>query len=173
MKFTNPEKLDIYSVLKIRIDEYFVTAAESPFADGKMIFKIILWMGSWLGSYLLILFGHLSILQFFGIGIFHMFTHLMIAFNIAHDANHGSVSRIPFWNRLLSHSLDLIGANALLWKINHNEVHHTFVNVDGKDNSIEGYKIFRFSNKEKRSQVHGSSTSMRVFFMACPHSIMC
>jgi len=164
MKFTNPEKLDFYVVLKRRIDEYFVSTSQSQYADWKMITKIILWLGTWLGSYLLILFGHLSVLQFFGVGLFHMFTHLMIAFNIAHDANHGSISKHPFWNNLLSHSLDLVGANALLWRINHNEVHHTFVNVDGMDNSIEGYKIFRFTNKDKREPIHRFQHLYATFF---------
>jgi linoleoyl-CoA desaturase len=144
VKFSAKNKSEMFSLMKLRIDDYFKRTNTSQFANAAMKFKIVLWLSLWLVSIVAVYFTWGNPLLTFTIGFLHMFTQVMIAFNIAHDANHGSVFASGKLNRLLSYSMDLIGCNSELWRFNHNQQHHTFVNVDGHDNSVEGYKLFRF-----------------------------
>lgn len=45
--------------------------------------------------------------------------HALIGLNVQHDANHGAVSRKPFWNDLLGFGVDMIGGSKWLWMEQH------------------------------------------------------
>ncbi len=61
-----------------------------------------------------------------------------VGFSVMHDANHGATSASRGVNRLLSYSLDLLGASSVLWRHKHNVMHHTYTNVSGADPDLEG-----------------------------------
>jgi linoleoyl-CoA desaturase len=48
-----------------------------------------------------------------------------VGMGVMHDAIHGSYSKNPRINRFLGYIMNLIGANANVWKIQHNVLHHT------------------------------------------------
>src|ERR1043165_3156359 len=56
---------------------------------------------------------------------------------IMHDANHGSFSRRRWVNRTLAYSSDALGASSLLWRVQHNTLHHGNTNVVGHDADLE------------------------------------
>ena len=55
---------------------------------------------------------------------------------VMHDAIHGSYSKNKKINTFLGYSFNLIGANAIVWKIQHNVLHHTYPNIDQADDDI-------------------------------------
>ncbi|MGZ6126152.1 MAG: fatty acid desaturase family protein, partial [Myxococcales bacterium] len=61
-----------------------------------------------------------------------------VGFCVMHDANHGAASPSPRVNRMLSFSLDLLGASSALWRQKHNVLHHTYTNISGADPDLEG-----------------------------------
>jgi linoleoyl-CoA desaturase len=72
-----------------------------------------------------------------------------------HDANHGATSASPRFNRILSLSLDLIGASSVLWRDKHNVKHHTYTNVAGADPDLEGGKpLLRLAPWQERRPWH-------------------
>jgi linoleoyl-CoA desaturase len=144
VKFAAKNKSEMLCIMKQKIDEYFKNHHTTQFANAAMKFKIILWLSLWAISIVALYTTRGNPWLTLAIGFGHMLTHVMIAFNIAHDANHGAISPNAKVNRLLSYSLDLIGVSSELWRYNHNQQHHTFVNIEGHDNSVEGYKIFKF-----------------------------
>jgi linoleoyl-CoA desaturase len=77
-----------------------------------------------------------------------------IGLAIMHDANHGSLSSKSWVNNLFSFSLNIIGGNSLNWKIQHNVLHHSFTNVHGVDEDLEGGHIMRFTPKEPWKKHH-------------------
>ncbi len=154
VKFASGNKSQLLSLMKQRIDQYFKTNNISQYANAAMKFKIALWLSLWLISIVALYFTSGNAWLTFFVGFFHMFTHVMIAFNIAHDANHGALSPNAKTNRLFAYSLDLIGSNSELWRFSHNQQHHTFVNIDGHDGSVEGYKLFRFCPAAPRYWYH-------------------
>src|SRR5690606_27737103 len=59
-----------------------------------------------------------------------------IGMGIMHDAIHGSYSKNRKVNKYLGYTMNLIGANATVWKIQHNVLHHTYTNIQQADDDI-------------------------------------
>ena len=68
-----------------------------------------------------------------GIGAFSAF----IGFNVCHDAIHGAYSSKSWVNTSLSLVFNVIGANAYVWSITHNKIHHTYTNIPDHDEDID------------------------------------
>lgn len=77
-----------------------------------------------------------------------------IGLAIMHDANHGSLSSKKWVNKLFGYSLNIIGGNSLSWKIQHNVLHHSFTNIHGLDEDLEGGHIMRFTPHEPWKKHH-------------------
>ncbi|WP_298238244.1 acyl-CoA desaturase [uncultured Algibacter sp.] len=77
-----------------------------------------------------------------------------IGMGVMHDAIHGSYSKNKKINKLLSYTFNLIGANATVWKIQHNILHHTYTNIDHADDDLNAPFFLRFSPNAKYYWVH-------------------
>ncbi len=154
VKYNNSKQKEFLSTLRQEIKNYFEKNNLTPQADSAMWFKVFFWLFAWLGSYLLIVFGNFSPFWLLITAFFHGFTHLFIAFNISHDANHNSISRNLTVNRILSYSLDIIGVNSFLWRVSHNDEHHNFLNIHELDNNINGFGVMRFTTDDPLKPIH-------------------
>ena len=77
-----------------------------------------------------------------------------IGMNVMHDAIHGSYSKHRMVNRFMGYTMNLIGANATVWKIQHNVLHHTYTNIHEADDDINAPFFLRFSPHVKRYWWH-------------------
>lgn len=77
-----------------------------------------------------------------------------IGMGIMHDAIHGSYSKYQIVNRYLGYTMNLIGANATVWKIQHNVLHHTYTNIEGADDDINAPFFLRFSPHAEKNKLH-------------------
>ena len=77
-----------------------------------------------------------------------------IGMGVMHDANHGTYSGNRKVNKFLGYTMNLIGANDTVWKIQHNVLHHTYTNIDEADGDINPPLILRFSPHAKRYWLH-------------------
>jgi linoleoyl-CoA desaturase len=77
-----------------------------------------------------------------------------IGMGVMHDAIHGSYSKNKNINTLLGYTFNLIGANATVWRIQHNVLHHTFTNIDHADDDLNAPFFLRFSPNAKHYAVH-------------------
>jgi linoleoyl-CoA desaturase len=83
------------------------------------------------------------------------FIQATIGFNVMHDAAHGSYSDNNLTNRFIAFvGGDLMGGSTFMWKIKHNILHHTYTNIDGLDDDIAKYPIFRLSPHQDRKWFH-------------------
>jgi len=102
-----------------------------------MVLKTVFYIACMVISYGLILTGIfpplIQLLLAVSLGI----SMALIGFNICHDALHGSYSANKKVNKGLGLLFNLIGANAYVWTIAHNIVHHTYTNIPGHDEDIE------------------------------------
>ena len=51
-------------------------------------------------------------------------------------------------------SINMLGGNANMWKLQHNVLHHTYTNIQGHDEDIEAGRIIRFSEHTKWHKFH-------------------
>ena len=77
-----------------------------------------------------------------------------IGMGVMHDAIHGSYSKNKKINTLLGYTFNLIGANATVWKIQHNVLHHTYTSIDHADDDLNAPFFLRFSPHAKHYWVH-------------------
>jgi len=73
---------------------------------------------------------------------------------VMHDANHGSYSTNKTVNYLLSRTMNLIGANATVWKIQHNVLHHTYTNIPEADSDLDQPFFLRFDPHKEWRAIH-------------------
>jgi linoleoyl-CoA desaturase len=77
-----------------------------------------------------------------------------IGLGVMHDANHGSISRKRWVNKLLSYSMNMIGGSSFTWKIQHNVLHHSYTNIYELDEDIHDKPMLRLSPHGELKPVH-------------------
>ena len=153
-RFNRNSQKDFSKTLRSRVNSYFEESKLKRTADWKIAPKAFVVFGMYFIPYLMFLIFPFPPIAFFlswvlmGIGV------AGIGLAIMHEANHGSLSSKPWVNTLFGYSLNIIGGNSLSWRIQHNVLHHTFTNVRGLDEDLEGGHIMRFTPKEPWKKHH-------------------
>lgn len=91
----------------------------------------------YLVSYLLMISNMFSGLGLLLLALVFGGINVLIVFNIAHDAAHNALFRNRRLNKALTYTFNLVGANAYLWNITHNQIHHSYPNIGEYDTDIE------------------------------------
>lgn len=168
IKFINKDKTQFYSVLKERVDNYFIENKISQHANFTMVVKTIVMLSLYFVPYILIMTQGYSLM---GMWVCSMIMGLGLAgigMSIQHDANHDAYSANPMINKLLSMSLSIGGGDNKNWKTQHNLLHHTFTNVHGYDKDIDDKVIMRFSPQGKYKKIQ----KFQVVYVFLFYSIM-
>ena len=162
--FTGKEGREFYGTVRQRVEEYFRERNLSKNANATMVFKTVLFLGSLTACYLLIMlmdfpwYANLVLVSVLGLSA------AFIGLNISHDAIHGSYSKHPIVNKILGFSFNMVGANAYMWSIMHNVVHHTFTNIPGIDEDIEPIPLIRISPDQKLKKIQRYQHIYAYFF---------
>jgi linoleoyl-CoA desaturase len=151
---SSPSGSLFYEDVKNQVNKYFTDNKISSLANNEMRMKCFFWISFWFLSLVAVIVLKEYLLIAFFIGVAHMFSHLMIAFNIAHDANHAALFKSKGLNNFFGYFMEVLGCNKKLWMIAHNQEHHTFINVHEHDNNIDGYKLLRFTPEDKWRKHH-------------------
>jgi linoleoyl-CoA desaturase len=140
--------------LSLKVDDYFARRGISRHANAEMMFKTFLGFTLWLGTYAWLITRGYSIWGLVVAYVVHGYAQLFVAFNIAHDANHRAYSENPRVNRALSFTFDMVGVSSYMWRLLHNDSHHSFVNIRGADTTFISGTLFRFSSSDQRRRFH-------------------
>ena len=174
-RFSHEKQAEFFKTLKNRVNNYFQENQLSMSGGQKMIGKIIFMFTLYLTPFILI-FTPLASATWLYLGLWILMGLGMsgIGLAIMHDANHGALSGNKRVNTILSYTMDLIGSNSFIWRMQHNVLHHSFTNIDGADPDIDMQVILRFSPHQKHYWFHrfqhiygpflyGFMTLLRVF----------
>ncbi len=137
LKFNSKNKPGFYAEVRREVDNYFTQNSISKNANSAMLFKSAVFLISMVVLYLVIItetFGNWTNL---GLAALLGMVQAFIGFNVSHDAIHGSYTKSKKWNTLIGYTFNIIGANAYVWDLTHNKVHHTFTNIPGHDEDLE------------------------------------
>ncbi len=141
--------------LRQRVNAYFKENNISRNANFNMVFKTIFMIALYFTPYFLIIFGVLEANWSVLLGWFIMaFGMSGIGLSVMHDANHGSYSKNKTVNNIISYIITFVGGNVPNWRIQHNVLHHTYTNVHGMDEDLDGPPFLRFSPHAKRRKIH-------------------
>ena len=147
-------KGDFSKTLKQRVDDYFEVNNISKYANTSMYLKTLILFGTLFGCWSCLMFVSMSLpliaLCTIGIGA----SAAGIGFNVMHDGGHKSYSKNNTVNRFMAYSSDLIGASSYAWNIKHNQLHHTYCNINHYDNDLNVGAMARFSPHQPRLWFH-------------------
>jgi len=164
VKFVDRDKSAFYTTLRENVDRYFSEKNISRNANGAMIFKTIVLMTMYLGPLAVIsifqppFLADLILWSVMGFGL------AGIGMSVMHDANHGAYSANETVNRILGHTLILLGGSVFNWKLQHNILHHTYTNITDYDEDIDNKLVLRFSPHTKAHWLHRFQKFYAIFF---------
>jgi linoleoyl-CoA desaturase len=152
--FVKFDSSDFYITLKERVKNHFKKNGITPYANSFMIFKIFFFLAGFIGTYLFLLLGNLSILGSYSLWIMLGLFTAFVGVNICHDAVHGAISRNQKVNTVLGYLFNIAGTNAYIWKLRHNQIHHTYTNIQDFDGDINITPLIRMSPHQKLRKIH-------------------
>jgi linoleoyl-CoA desaturase len=137
IRFKSACSPSFYATVRLEVDKYFLENNISKHGNLQMAFKIFGILGLFVLLYAIITFSGVSLgTKLLLVIPFGMVTAL-IGLNICHDAIHGALSKNRNINKAFSILFNIISANAYVWHITHNIVHHTYTNIKGTDEDLE------------------------------------
>jgi linoleoyl-CoA desaturase len=143
-----------YQSLKSSVDQYFQSRNLKKTGNWRLYAKTAILIPMALAIYVFLLAGHypawLGLSLSFVLGL----TLVGIAFNVMHDACHGSFSSHKWVNNVLSLTMNALGSNATIWKMKHNILHHTYTNIDGLDDDIAKSPVLRHCESQPWKRFH-------------------
>jgi linoleoyl-CoA desaturase len=154
LTFSNSRK-DFAATLNSRVGKYFKDNNISRHGNGEMVRKTIFMFSLYFIPYFLMVLGFIESWWIAALLIIPMSLGLAgIGLSIMHDANHGAYSKRKWINTWLGYSLNMVGANAFNWKIQHNVLHHTFTNVHDVDEDISPEGVIRMTPYAPWKRMH-------------------
>jgi len=154
VKFSRKDPELFFQTLRERVNQYFDQNDIKKTGNGLMYRKTIAMFAMYFVPFVIILTQTLPawtvILLYFlmGIGLSG------IGLSVMHDANHGSYSESSWVNRLMAHSMTIIGGSPFTWKVQHNFLHHTYTNIYELDEDIDDKPFLRLSPHGELKSYH-------------------
>ncbi len=153
ISFANKEQ-PFYRSVKSSVNEYFTKTQQKKTGNWHLYVKTLVLIPLALLIYVFLLAGTYHAIVGILLSVLLGFTLVAIAFNVMHDACHGSYSSRKWVNGLLSFTMNALGSNAMIWKIKHNILHHTYTNIDGLDDDIAKLPVLRLCPTQPRMPIH-------------------
>lgn len=164
VKFDKNLYTDFSKILKRRVNDYFKKNNIDRFGNFNMFFKSFVMLSMYFVPFYLIAsstvtntWAVIGLWSFMGVGM------AGIGLSIMHDGNHGAFSRNKIINRIMGSTINFVGGSAKLWKLQHNVLHHTFTNVEGLDEDIDGPGFLRFSPHTEHKPIHKHQHKFFIF----------
>ena len=140
--------------LKARVDEYFREPGRHRRDRLEWYVKAALILLGFVSSYTWLVFFATAWWQAVPLTIVLAVSVVGIGFNIMHDGGHGAVSRRRTINRLMAHSVDIVGGSSYLWRWKHAVLHHNYSNITGYDTDVALGVLARFTPHQQRYAHH-------------------
>lgn len=156
--FTVPKfpsvKNSLHTDLKQRVQAYFEQNNIKQTGGSKILTKAIILVSLLVATYLHLMLAQpiwwIAILECALLGVLVA----SIGFNIMHDGGHGSFSESKKLNKIASWSASMLGVSQFMWSMKHNQIHHTYTNVDGVDDDIEIGMLMRMAPTQEHLKFH-------------------
>lgn len=155
IRFISKDKSQFYQTLSARVDAYFQTNGISKCADANLVIKTFVLTAAYTVPFFLLLFLQpafgWALLLWAVIGV----AMAGIGMSVMHDANHGAYTSNSRLNNFIGGlALNILGGSAFNWKLQHNNLHHTFTNIVHYDEDIDDKVILRLSPHTQVKSIH-------------------
>ncbi|RJE75361.1 MULTISPECIES: acyl-CoA desaturase [Reichenbachiella] len=154
-KFKSKEENDFWSVLRKRVNTYFKENNLEKDANRHMVIKSIALFSLYLTPFFILIFAGITNLYILmSLWVIMGLGKAFIGTAVMHDSIHGAYSKNKSYNSIVAFSAALVGVDRLIWKIQHNVIHHTYTNIEDTDEDILPRFFFRFSEHQPKRWFH-------------------
>lgn len=154
-KFSGENADEFFATLRKRVNTYFKDNNISRYGNIEMALKTTLMFSLYIIPFIVLLTG--AVVSTAGVVAIWFIMSLGMAgigLCVMHDANHGVYSPNQWVNKALGLSMNMIGSNAFIWRIQHNVLHHTYTNIHGADDDIGVSNLLRLCPTQKAQFFH-------------------
>lgn len=148
-KVSFPSKSDFEQILRQRVEQFFKDNNLKQTGDFGLHLKAIFTFLGILTVYYFLVFQTSSMWTAIGLVFLLVQLKILLAFNVMHDGGHYSFSSKKWINDLAVRSMEFLGSSSFLWRQKHNTLHHTYTNVDGKDDDLVIGSMMRLCPTQK------------------------
>jgi linoleoyl-CoA desaturase len=136
------------------VKAYFESTGRKQTGDWRLFIKSFTLIPATIGLYILLLMNVLpAVVAILGCMVLGILI-ASIGFSVMHDACHGSYSTSKRINYIMGLTMNALGANAFIWKVKHNIIHHTYTNIDGVDDDIAKSPVLRHCYSQTYKPIH-------------------
>jgi linoleoyl-CoA desaturase len=128
-----------------RVNEYFEQTGLRRRDSVQWYIKAVSILLTFALSYVLLMFFASAWWEIVPLAVVLAFATVGIGFNIMHDGGHNAISSHRLINRLMAHTLDIVGGSSYLWRWKHGVLHHNYSNITGHDMDISLGMLARFT----------------------------
>lgn len=156
LKFSPITRRNFEPTLRKRVRAYFKENNISKYANTNMRIKTAVMLTIYFLPYCLAVFGVVTNSWLITLcWVFMGFGMAGIGMSIIHDANHGAYSKRKATNYILGRVVNIVGAYAPTWKIQHNVLHHTYTNIQNFDEDVSpAVNVLRFTPNDTYRPIH-------------------
>lgn len=150
------QKQEFVVELKETVANYFKSNNISKYGGWQMPVKSVFMFTLYFVPYFLAILGIVnSFVGVLGMFILMGMGKAGMGMSVMHDANHRTYSKNKYVNKWMGNSLYLLGGFPTTWQRQHNNLHHGFTNIDGRDEDISPpVKVLRFSPNKPLLKIH-------------------
>lgn len=142
------------AALRKNVNDYFKENGISTKGNLELAIQTIAMLSLYIIPFIFILIVPMNVWIAFVLAVIMGMGVAGIGMGIMHDAVHGSFSHKEWINKIFGGTLYLLGSNVLVWKIQHNVLHHTYTNIDGRDEDIASKGPIRLSEHAPLRKIH-------------------
>lgn len=154
-KFSRKLDQEFSKELRKRVNNYFRENRIKRSGNAVMKIKVATALLLYFGPFIALLSLNIHSIAFaWLLWIVMGFGKAFMGTSVMHDALHGTLSGKKPVNRILGFSSVLLGADARMWKIQHNVLHHTYTNIENADEDMQVKYILRFSPNQPKYWFH-------------------
>ncbi len=153
-KINFSKRVEFDNILRERVNNYLKENKIKETGSKIMQFKGLSFFLIAIISYYFLIFKTENILFAIALTFIFIQAQILLAFNVMHDAGHGSFSTKKWLNDIGAFSLEFMGASSMLWKQKHNRMHHTYTNIVGKDDDLDIGNLMRLAPTQEKKPWH-------------------
>ncbi|UBM60025.1 acyl-CoA desaturase [Marinilongibacter aquaticus] len=141
--------------LRNRVTSFLKETGKSRFGGNALVYKTIVMFLLFFTPLVLLMSGIIvNSGLLFGLYLISGLGMAGLGMCVMHDALHGSYARNSKVNRIVGYTLNLIGGNDQVWKLQHNVLHHSYTNIEDHDDDINAPHLLRFSPNSELRPIH-------------------
>ncbi|MDI9356203.1 MAG: acyl-CoA desaturase [Chitinophagaceae bacterium] len=145
--FLKKDPLHFWCTVNERVNQYFSENNITKYGNKTLYLKTIVMVSILFIPYLFLVYFPVPFWIYIICSIVMGIGTAGVGMNVMHDGNHCSYSPKMWINKIMGGTIYILAGNVYNWQVQHNVLHHTYTNIHGHDEDLEGGIVIRFTKE--------------------------